>query len=380
MLAIIFLVGCQQGTQEDPLLSQVKASHDLGKHWLLSNIKESGIFRYTYHPKTNEYPEKNNALRQLMAARLLAELSAEDSSLQSMHRKNLEFYIRHWYRERDDGVGYVYYNEKSKLGANAMLLRTFVASPFYEEYKEKAAATAKGILFLMNEDGSFNPWFIAPSYKYDTDHLLTFYSGEAILALVEYYAKEPSEDLLNAITLAQEYYVDRYVTHLEQNYYPAYVPWHTLSLNKLWKIQPKQEYRDAIFVLNDKLLEILDRTQYIGRFYNPQTPEYGTPHSSSDGVYTEGLVYAYEIAVLTGSKDHQQRYAEALKLALPNLFSLQYNEETASVYQRPDRAIGGLKYSVDHSGIRIDTVQHTLDAYRKLMQLHHAGMPFFSLN
>jgi hypothetical protein len=45
-------------------------------------------------------------------------------------------------------------------------------------------------------------------------------------------------------------------------------------------------------VLNDKLLDEMlvfesDILDIVGRFYNPEFPQYGTPHSASDGVYTE---------------------------------------------------------------------------------------------
>jgi len=175
---------------------------------------------------------------------------------------------------------------------------------------------------------------------------------------------------LDLAVRAQDYYIDRYVIHLAENYYPAYVPWHTFSLNKLWKITKNPLYAEAIFVLNDELLKTQDTTNEIGRFYDPDHPEYGSPHASSDGVYTEGLAYAYEIAKLTGNKNHQKLYEDSLQLAVGNLISLQYTKDTAAQYKRPDRAIGALRYSTDRSGIRIDTVQHTLDAYRKILSVY----------
>ena len=356
--------------RQGAFLRSVKESADLATDWIVNNFREKGIFTYIYDPERNYEPPQNNMIRQLMGSRLLAEMSQEDLDLQEMHQKNLEFIFTHWYREADNGEhGYIFYNNKSKLGAIAMALRTLVFSPFYTEYEEEATKLADSIISLMNADGSFEPWFIEPGYTYDKDYILTFYSGEAILALVEYGQLPGKSRYFNAAVKAQDFYINRYVTHLEENYYPAYVPWHTLSMNKLYKATKHQKYADAIFVLNDKLLEMQDTKKYIGRFYNDETPEYGSPHVASDGVYTEGLVYAYEIAHMVGDEKRQQTYFEAMELSLKNLRSLQYTPETIPDHYSQKRTIGGFPARVGKYNVRIDNVQHTLDAYRKIFEV-----------
>ena len=94
-------------------------------------------------------------VRQLMASRLLAELALDDPALGSVHRKNLQFLFANWYREDNRGHGYIFYDNKSKLGANAMALRTLSFSPFFEVYSSQAQKIADGILSLMNNNGCF---------------------------------------------------------------------------------------------------------------------------------------------------------------------------------------------------------------------------------
>ncbi len=349
-------------------LKDVKQSYDAAEKWLLFNLRSKGLFNYIYHPKTDEYPNKNNALRQLMASRLLAELSHESPHILFLHRKNLSFSLENWYRENGK-LAYVYYDKKSKLGANAFLLRTLVWSPSFDQYQLKAEKLAEGILMLMDVNGAFHPWFIEPGYAYNEDYLLTFYSGEALVALVEYYEKTQNKRYLDAAIKSQAFYIDKYVKQIEKNYYPAYVPWHSISMNKLWKITRNPLYATALFTLNDKLLELLDHREEVGRFYNPATPQYGSPHSSSDGVFTEGLAYAYEMAELMGDIERQMIYKEAITLAISNLIKLQYTQENTAHFNRPDRVVGALKYNAERSGIRIDTVQHAMDAYRKILQV-----------
>ena len=117
------------------------------------------------------------------------------------------------------------------------------------------------------------------------------------------------------------------------------------------------------------MLELLDRTDEVGRFFNPATPQYGTPHSSSDGVYTEGLAYALDTAIRSGDAAREKRYREALHLALRNLISLQYTAEEAASFEHPTWVRGALRTKRGSDYIRIDTTQHTMDAFRKVLPL-----------
>jgi len=341
-----------------------QASHYL----FVTGFRESGLFRYRYDPTKDSYTQSNNELRQLMGSKLLAEFSADDSTLLLKHRKNLEFILTYWYRE-ENGVGFIFYDNKSKLGANAMALRALVYSPYFEEHRQKALMLAQGMLGLRNPDGSFRPWLKEPGYEFDADYLMTFYSGEAILALLEYAEKVDNPSILEAARGSQDFYLDKYVVHLEENYYPAYVPWHSQSLSRLYRKTNDRRYADAVLALNDKLLELQDTKENIGRFHDPAQPQYGSPHASSDAVYTEGLAYALEIARSLNDVPHTKRYSEALELALRHLMSLQYTVSNASGLAQPNRALGGFRVSSTDPRIRMDSVQHTIDAFKKALEV-----------
>lgn len=346
----------------------VQQLNELAETWLFENLKDNGLFVYSLDPRTAEAPHTNNTIRQLMASRILAEKSNNNPKLRPLHQKNLDFIFKYWYRT-DGDIGYIYYTNKSKLGANAMLLRTLIASPFFDTYTERAAELAHGILALQHEDGSFDAWYVAPTYAYDEERLLTFYSGEALLALVEYFEKTGDEHYLEAAKRSADFYLDAYVTHIEENYYPAYVPWHTIALEKLYTITGDPRYPEAVFVMNDKLLELQDTTMFRGRFFNPNTPQYGNPHTASDAVYTEGLAYAYELADLTHDVTHKKRYREAIELSLYNLGTLQYTDPSPLLVSEPQEYIGALRTRADSTWIRVDTTQHALDAFTKLLEI-----------
>lgn len=359
-ITIIALYGCQR--KELSFTEKVEAANKMASEWIINNFKERGLFVYIYEPKKDFYPYKNNMIRQLMSSRYLAEMSLSDPKLLPLHEKNLEFIFRFWYQEKDD-VGYIYYDGKSQIGSNAMLLRTLVYSPLFDKYQDKAKRISNSILKLMNEDGSLEPFFVKPGYTYDKDYLLTFYSGETILALVDYYNKTGDKNILEAAKKSQGYYIKRYVDQIDKNYYPAYVPWHTQSLSALYKLTQDKRYAEAIFKLNDRLLELQDTTKFVGRFYNPKTPQYGKPHSSSDGVYTEGLAYAYEIAKLAGDTKHQEAYRKAIEIAVDNLTSLQHKDK------KDKKTYGAMMYKEGDDRIRTDTTQHAIDAFRKILEI-----------
>lgn len=330
---------------------------------------ETGFFVYGLAPDGTRY-NGNNDIRQLLASRVLAEESARDESLLPLHEENLRAIMREWYRE-EGGVGYVYAYGKSKLGANAMLLRVLAVSPLSGSYEEEAGKLVFGMLLLQNEDGSFEPWFREPGYEYDKNYLLTFYSGEAILALLEY--EELTGDKLSGdiAKRAQDFYLGEYVEQMDENYYPAYVPWHTLSLAKLYEKTKEERYRDAIFKLTDKLLELQDTEEFVGRFYNPETPQYGTPHASSDAVYTEGLATAYALAREVGDAERETRYRRALTRAFQNLKSLQFTAPWYRIFDDREVALrltGGIQTGHCDSNIRIDSTAHTVDALNALIR------------
>jgi len=354
-------------------MEKIKKSLDLAKGWMLLNLDEEGNFNYAYNPSNGEYSRSNNMIRQLMSSRWLAEESEKNDILLQMHRVNLDFVLRNWYKE-DGDLGYIYFSDKSKIGAIAMALRFLIFSPDFKEYEDEAVKLANTIKYLQNEDGSLRAWYIEPDYSYDEKKLLTYYSGEAILSLVELYEKTGDEEYLNAAVKSQDYYIREYVDDMEINYFPAYVPWHTISLYKLYMITESEKYKDAIYKLNDEIVRMQnqDGKQYIdflGRFYDPDHPEYGVPFSGSTAVDIEGLTYAYEIAELDDDFDRMYEYKKSIFLGAHNLINLQFDGADMYYLSHPERVEGAIRYRVDDHRIRIDTTQHTIDAFSKILDV-----------
>lgn len=252
-----------------------------------------------------------------------------------------------------------------------MAVRALLASPFADEYIDQTLALGETILRLQNLDGGFRARWIAPTYAYDEDYLLTFYSWEAIVALMELYGRTGDTKRLDAARRAADFYLVRYVEQIDQWYYPAYVPWHTIGYWYLRHVTKDDRYLQAAFTLNDKLIDEMlhtDRTlrHYLGRFYNPAFAQYGTPHSSSDAVYTEGVAYAYALARSSGDTVREKKYHDALALAVQNLLRLQYTPETLWSWYVASKVLGALRTNYEDPKLRVDTTQHMVDALRAI--------------
>ena len=195
---------------------------------------------------------------------------------------------------------------------------------------------------------------------------------------MEYYKLTCDEEVLRAASLSQNFYIHRYVTNMESNYYPAYVPWHTMSIYHLYLMKQEKRYAEAVFKMNDKLLKIQNLAlgpwpDIYGRFFNPVHPEFGTPHVSSDAVYFEGLTYALEVAHLERDSARIKRYQKAVLAALQNLLHLQCKDADLYYLHYPYRAKGAFRTNVIDNRIRIDNTQHSIDALNRVIGLFSRG-------
>jgi AMMECR1 domain-containing protein len=360
-------------SQTLPSLGDIRESLTGMTKWLLNDQNSDGTFKYSYSLSSGSYSSANNMIRQLLASRVLAEKATQNHSLIDAHRRNMDYVFKNWYITRGER-GYIYFEGVSKLGADAAALRVLSYSPIYGEYEREAKALANTIYDQQEANGSFRAFAIEPKGEYAGDYLLTFYSGEAILALSEYYLKSGDKRALDAAIKAQDYYITKYVTHIDENYYPAYVPWHTMSLYNLYNITGDEKYVQAIFVLNDRIIQIqqIEKPVYPdiwGRFFDPDHIEYGFPHSSSTGVYLEGLTYAYELARQKGDTKRMETYGKSIRLATLDIINLQVRDDNVYYLNHPERVLGAIRAEVTQNYVRIDNTQHSTDAFTRIVKI-----------
>ena len=287
--------------------------------WLVRDLNDEGYFDYEYYPSNGSRSGDNNMIRQLMASRTLAELARSDERFMSLHRKNLGYVFANWYR-RDGERGYIFY-----------------------------------------DNGSFRAYYIEPGYTYDSGYVLSFYSGEAILGLLDYYNMTGDTEAFDAAVRAQDYYVGEYADRMDDNYCPFYVPWHTMTLYRIYNITGERKYMEAAFKLNDRLIKSQEPS---GRFSDVRDIEYGQPHSAVVALYTDGLTYAYELAAGSGDNARTRAYGRSISRGLAYLSGLQYRDENDPA------TFGALRADSNNIMIRVDATQHAIDAFRRALRIY----------
>jgi hypothetical protein len=349
-------------------LDSVTEFAELASDWLVRQVQDDGRMLYLYYPSRGEESTGNNMIRQWMATLALdriAAFSSEDESLVELTKKNILYNLDHFYVV-ENGLGLIDFQGEVKLGAIALAALALHEHPGHSEFKSEIEALSAGIETLWNEDGSFET-FYRPEGRSGQNQ--NFYPGETLLFWSTLYAENRDPDLLNRFMQSFTYYREWH----RQNINPAFIPWHTQAYYNVWKITRNEELRNFIFEMNDWLLDFQEiegspHPDLLGRFYDSSRPQYGPPHSSSDGVYLEGLVDAYLLAKETGDSQRQDAYALAIRYGIRSLMQLQFTDEIDMYYiSKTDNVLGGLRTTEYDNSIRVDNVQHGLMAILKIL-------------
>lgn len=343
--------------------------------WLFRQVQADGRLTYQYFPSRGTEASSNNLIRQFMATlamvRYAQHTGRPDQQVLATH--NLTYNLAQFYDTEGD-LGFVAYNGKVKLGAIALAALAILEhadltavsvnnSPFASHF----AGFCRTIDHLWQPDGSFRT-FLQPSDRNDNQN---FYPGEALLFWAALYTRTQDPQLLERCRQS----VDYYRTWHQQQRNPAFVPWHTQAYALLYQATGDRTWLDLIFAMNDWLLamqqwESLSYDDLRGRFYHPDYADYGPPHASSTGVYLEGLVDAYRLAVQADDHDRAQRYQSVIWRGLRSVRQLQFCE-AAEMYYVSQRSpvYGAVRTTVYNNVIRVDNVQHCLMALLKLTTL-----------
>lgn len=344
----------------------------LAGQWMINNVHEDGRMTYKYWPSSATESEGNNMIRQWMATVALIRygIAENNPEIIALAEKNIDYNMKGFFNE-EDGFGEIDCQGQVKLGALALAGLAILEHPGREKWEFQEKALQKTIDYLWNEDGSMTSF-----YKPEGDmRFQNFYPGEALLYWAMLYEKERDPQLLQKFIKSFEYYRE---WHLDpENRNPAFIPWHTQAYYVIWEITNYQPLKDFIFEMNDWLLPVQqwpDNLIYrdtLGRFYDPDRP-FGPPHSSSTGVYLEGLIDAFELARQVGDHDRMSSYRKAINRGLRSVMQLQFADETDMFYVSPSMrkdVEGGIRTTVYSNEIRCDNVQHNLMAVLKILDV-----------
>lgn len=338
--------------------------------WLFAQLGDDGRMVYEYFPSRGEEADSNNMIRQWMATVAMTRLAlaAQDPDLLARVAVNIDFNLSISYSE-EDGLGLIADPDGDvKLGAVALAALAISQHPDRDRWQEQEAALRRTVDHLWHPDGAFRT-FYRPADRNDNQN---FYPGEALLLWATTLEGDPENAaLLDRFMASFRHYREWH--RAQPN--PAFVPWHTMAYEIVWGLTRDAELRDFVFEMNDWLLPMQQwdsapAPDVAGRFYNPQRPDYGPPHASSDGVYLEGLVAAYRLAIEADDAGRAEAYRTTVARGLRNLLQLQFADDLDMFYiSQRDRVAGGMRTTVYDNRIRVDNVQHGLMAVLDMLEV-----------
>lgn len=346
--------------------------------WLVRQLGDDGRMVYSYFPSRGSESQTNNMIRQWMATIALQRIVDErrDEALAERVQGNIRYNLDLAYRD-ENGFGLVADPDGDvKLGAIALAALALSQSPDRSLFADEEAALRRTVDHLWQSDGSFETFYL-PAGRSDNQN---FYPGEALLLWAVTLEDELDADLLDRFMRSFDYY--RGWHRAQRN--PAFVPWHTMAYETVWRITGDPELRDFVFEMNDWLLNMQQWSEApapdaAGRFHEPDRPDFGPPHASSDGVYLEGLIAAYRLADEVRDEARTEAYRTAIARGIRHLMQLQFADSVDMYYvSKRDSVAGGVRTTVYDNVIRVDNVQHGLLAMMDV--LHEFGADDYAID
>ena len=352
-------------------VDSVTRSGALMQRWMLNNLHDDGRMTYMFYPVSGKESRSNNMIRQWMASLCLTRMAVAsgDPKMRDAALQNIRYNLKHFYRQ-EQALGVIEFRGSVKLGAVALAALAILEHPNGELLRKEYDALVAMTDSLWREDGSFQN-FHRPQARNADPNFHNFYPGETLLLWATMLNAREDPQRARRFMQSFRYYRDWHLAHRK----PAFIPWHTQAYYLRWLSTGDEQLRDWVFEMNDWLLgmQANSRVAYddtLGRFYDPapQRAHFGPPHASSTGVYLEGLIDAYQLAVEAGDERRTRAYAESIRQGLRSVMQLQLqNDETLWFSPDRNRAEGGLRTTVYNNVVRVDNVQHTLMAVMKIV-------------
>lgn len=331
--------------------------------WAKANQADDGSFPYMYYPSANRYAEGDLVLRQLITIQGLYAIAKHyDASIFATAEKAERQLMEESYRyDRAKQYAYFVDDDGIRLGSAAIgILMLREKGGYLRDLSEEEIALGEFILAQQRDDGSFQTFLQDEST--DVDDM--FYSGEALTALARLSAVSADPRYDAALEKGFIHYREK----IQNDFWPQYAPWHIQAYSIYFEEKKNDDYARYVYWLAEGLIQTMleddphARPDEVGRFFNPKYRDWGPPHSSSTGIYLEGLAYAYRLAKERGDTREMERYEDAIRQGTRALLQVQWTPESAYYVEEPSRVVGHFKVSVTNSIGRIDQLGHAANA------------------
>ncbi len=352
-------------------------THRLGDY-LFEHVGPDGALTYLTDPALGEDIDgSNNMIRQWMATCAMSRHARfyDQQARFELVARNIRHNLERYYVERPspdgDGThGVIEFNRLAKLGAIALSALAIYEHPERAAFADAFEGLRRTVRWMWEANGGEGSFYTLYRPLSD-EHARNFYPGEALLLWAFLYQESRDPALLERIMKSMRFYRDWH--RKPENRKPAFIPWHAQAYYVVWQHTRDPELRDWIFEMSDWLLSMQRvRARFpdaAGQFYDPKREEFGPPHSSSTGVYIEGLIDAFALARELGDEARRERYREAIVRGIRNIMQLTYLDPVEAWYGfDPARVIGGVRSNIYNNRIRCDNVQHNLMGILKVLE------------
>lgn len=330
-------------------------------NYLADIVQDDGRFVYSYAPTTNKRSSSYNILRHCGAIWSLCQQAqvSGDSSLLLPVDQALEYLQTQI--QQDGDAAFVVQSSASevRLGGNALaiLAMTEYATAFDSDaYDELIAQLAQGILRMQNDDGRFTHVLNAEDYSVKEQSRGTLYDGEATFALARAYGRTKQKNFLEGAKRAADWMG-------EQKYEQYGDHWVAYAMNELTKYAPEQRYF---------LLGIQNAQQHLEEIEQRETTSPTGLELLMATFELVGRAQTEHISINGVSGFGTKTLARAIQTRVNVMLDGYFYPELAMYMQRPQRVEGTFFVRQDAFRVRIDDVQHNMNAFYAYAQNYDA--------
>ena len=333
--------------------------------WLIKNIELTGRFTYQYNPATGEKSSflDYNVIRHAGCVYSLLYLYNQTLEPRFLEQGmvSLKFLQRHLQKPLLEpellAVRHPVYGTYA-LGTTALTLMALCELPEAQFEKIGVDTTnrlARFLLKMQMDNGNFNSIYIRKLAGLKDSKTSQYATGEALLALIRYYNRNPNIDWLEAANKAAAFQIEQFNSTGKVN------SWTIQGLAELFKIDPNPKYSQAVFDMADILLESQFSEEekifsdYTGGFNVSRPPRSKTASSRS-----EALIAARNLSWFLGKSG--EKYDKAILLAARFILWNQYWSDNSYFISLPDLVEGAISGGLSDPKIRMDNCQHAIVA------------------
>ncbi|MGA1866712.1 MAG: hypothetical protein ACMUFK_04510, partial [Thermoplasmatota archaeon] len=331
--------------------------------YLLNHIQSSGKWDYEYEPSEDRNLPRYNILRHAGTTYSMALIFkyTRDPDYYNGTIRTLNYLLsHHLHFDELSGKEVAYMEEKGlvKLGGAALAVLAVVEVEEVDplaRYERELEALGEFILEMQHEDGSFQCF-----YKQKENEHSDYYPGEALLAIARLYDHTGNARYRLSLSKGLDFY-NQYFGYQ----YTAYTPWATEAMVYGYSWTNETSYLDHCYLMaeNCRSGQILP---------GPDVKEihiggWGSDPAANSASRVEGVVDSYLLARRNNDTERMARYGLTMEYSTRFLINLQYDEEEALEFPRPQKVKGGTPLSYNEDNIRIDYVQHAVVVMAKTM-------------